>query len=79
MGTLLSIMCMSAVGVLYSTSGTGSGGALPVIRCTPVHTVFKDKKRQDNPAVKEVSLRQLLEVRCPSLYRKFEPVWWLPK
>ena len=51
---------------------------------TTVHFASKPAvltvKKTDNPdQVEHLSLRELLETRCTSLFTAFSPPWWLPK
>jgi hypothetical protein len=51
---------------------------------TTVHFASKPAvltvKKTENPdQVEQLSLRELLESRCTSLFTGFSPLWWLPK
>ena len=36
-------------------------------------------KKDDKGAVEHLSLDKLLETRCPSFFKRYQPPWWLTK
>lgn len=79
MGALISIIVASIMGAAISlTSGLSASGA-PTVHFADKPAVLRVRKGDDSDSVEEISLRTLLQTRCPSLFTEFKPIWWLPK
>ncbi|KAI0695893.1 AB-hydrolase YheT [Cytidiella melzeri] len=71
---ILAIMT-SALGWLFGAHD------IPELVYAPTVASIKTRRSLENPdktQVEEVSLRDLVEKRCPSLHNTFTPAWWLP-
>ncbi|KAF9005631.1 AB-hydrolase YheT [Cyathus striatus] len=49
----------------------------PIVHFAPKPALLAVKKDQNNTAPEELSIRTLIETRCTSLLRPFNPPWWL--
>lgn len=81
MGALLSVIGLDFISASFSTAVTSTGLTenSPSIHFSEsskpsVLAVRKDRHSND---VEHISLQELVETRCKSLFTEFRPIWWL--
>ncbi|KAF8959066.1 AB-hydrolase YheT [Flammula alnicola] len=77
MGALLSVLVVAFMGAVLSFTSKAHAQGFPMVHFAPKPALLRVKKGGSDE-VEEVSIKTLLETRCPSLFSEFRPIWWLP-
>jgi len=75
MGTFLSVLGLAAMAGFFSFSNKTDHD--PEVHFADKPAELKVRKGGDGDKVEQVSIRELLSARCPSLFTPFTPLWWL--
>lgn len=67
------------MGAVLSLTSKLSASGSPIIHFADKPATLRVKKSDGSHDVDELSIKTLLETRCPSLFSHFKPLWWLPK
>jgi len=79
MGALLSIVTVAFMGAFFSFAHRVYGDNLPIVHFADKPATLPVKKRDGSDAIEHLSIKELLETRCASLFTGFRPLWWLFK
>jgi hypothetical protein len=79
MGALISIVAVAFIGGVFSFSTMFNASGTPTVHFADKPALLPVRKDDGSEEVEEISIKTLLETRCPSLFSEFQPVWWLPK
>ncbi|KAF9480145.1 AB-hydrolase YheT [Pholiota conissans] len=78
MGALISILIVTFMGSVYSLTSRISASGLPTIHFADKPAHLRVRRAKGSDEVDEISIKALLETKCPSLFSEFKPLWWLP-
>ena len=76
MAALLSLAVMGAV---LSFATKAYSPEFPTVHFDSTPALLPVKKSGDKDEIELVSIKSLLETRCPNLFTPFKPLWWLSK
>ena len=69
----------ATMGAVLSLTSELSTGSSPVVHFADKPATLQVRRNDGSDDVDAVSIKTLLETRCPSLFSRFKPLWWLPK
>ncbi|KAF8628399.1 hypothetical protein AX15_003923 [Amanita polypyramis BW_CC] len=72
-----SLAGLGALSIFLAVASSVVTRTAPTIYFAPKPIFLSVKKRSDNEQTEQLSLKELLESRCPGLFSNFNPVWWL--
>ncbi|KAF8902108.1 AB-hydrolase YheT [Gymnopilus junonius] len=65
------------MGAILSVASKAYSHYYPTIHFASKPALLKVRKHDGSNEVEEVSIKALLETKCPSLWSEFRPLWWL--
>ncbi|KAF9532958.1 Alpha/Beta hydrolase protein [Crepidotus variabilis] len=79
MGALVSVLVLVAMAGFFFNSfpGASARDEEPEVRFAEKPALLQVRKHEDSDEVEEISMKELLETRCKSLFKPFKPMWWL--
>ncbi|KAG6835448.1 hypothetical protein H0H93_001370 [Arthromyces matolae] len=81
MGALLSVVGLGFLAPFFTFvfSSDGTPDRNPIIHFAAKPAILTVKKGGEGDDLENLSFQTLVQTRCPSLYTKFRPLWWLFK
>jgi len=76
---LLLLIVARLMGAFLSTRPASDDSNHTTVHFASKPAILTVKKTENPDQVEHLSLRELLETRCTSLFTAFSPLWWLPK
>jgi len=75
----ISLLSLAVMGAVLSFATKSYSSDFPTVHFDPTPALLPVKKGKDQDEIEHVSIKTLLETRCPTLFTPFKPLWWLSK
>lgn len=79
MSSTFSLFNLAFMGAFLSIASHGFPDRTTLVHFASKPAMITVKKASDTDETEELSLRDLVETRCKSLFTDFRPLWWLFK
>jgi len=76
---MAALLVLAVMGAALSFATKAYSPEFPTVHFDSTPALLPVKKGKDEDEIEHVSIKTLLETRCPSLFTSFKPLWWLSK